>query len=290
METPSEFEITKRKDSPATTWTDGLAVETLANLAHELRTPVQVLLGLIDILRDDYSDQLDQGGREVVERMNTNAFDLSQTLSNLMAFIIAKAGKDAAVDENFTPAGLMADIQPALDAANDRKHLQLNYDVAGAPPIIKAPRKAVSAIIVNLALNAIKFTPNGSVAVRIGQAKGERGDVIEIEVSDSGPGLDPRLLAQVSQPFAQLSQSSKRSHRGVGLGLAIVRHHVSTLGGTLHLNSTEGQGATFTVHFPVRDERVTVLRPPRLVVARRTPIQPLPTATRSGVTLSHRGW
>jgi two-component system, sensor histidine kinase len=74
--------------------------------------------------------------------------------------------------------------------------------------------------------------------------------MVEIEVSDSGPGLSPALLEAMSEPFAQLSRSSTRRFRGVGLGLAIVQQNVARLGGTVELRSTPGHGAAFFVRFP----------------------------------------
>jgi signal transduction histidine kinase len=78
------------------------------------------------------------------------------------------------------------------------------------------------------------------------------GEAVEIEVSDSGAGLSPALLGALSQPFAQLSRSSRRRYRGVGLGLAVVRHNVEVLGGSIRLRSTPGHGATFLVRLPAR--------------------------------------
>jgi signal transduction histidine kinase len=132
-----------------------------------------------------------------------------------------------------------------LEAANSDKQLELLFDFKRAPTMIRAPRRAVTTTIVNLALNAIKFTESGSVKIAVRRTSDLRnGDAIEIEVSDSGPGLRPALLAKLSQPFAQLSRSSRRRYRGVGLGLSVVQYNVVMLGGSIGLLSTPGQGAT----------------------------------------------
>jgi signal transduction histidine kinase len=150
---------------------------------------------------------------------------------------------------------VLADIRPALEAANTRKKLHLDVDLKTAPSVVRTSRKALSAIISNLALNAIKFTECGGVTIQVGQGAVDGIDGIEIEVSDTGPGLDQSALDEATQPFVQLSRSSTRSHRGLGLGLTIVRQYVNQLGGTLGLHSVQGQGATFTVRLPIPAER-----------------------------------
>ena len=232
-------------------WSDSLTFEALGNLAHELRTPIQALMGRLEMLQDEYADQLGLQPRELVQRMNVNAFELQQTLENLLAFVVAKAGAATHTAEHLTIESIVADVEPAIAAANADKHLDVRFDLGRAPAVIRAPRRAVTATIINLALNAIKFTEAGSVAIAIRQVyRAKNGHAVEIEVSDSGPGLSPALLEEMSQPFAQLSRSSTRRFRGVGLGLAIVRQNVALLGGTITLRSTPGHGAAFLVRFP----------------------------------------
>ncbi len=237
----------------ALAWSKGMSADALGNLAHELRTPIQVMLGLLDILQDEYADQIGEKPRALLERMNVNAFELGQTLDNLMTFVLAKEGKPSTVDEDLSLESLLADIGPTLDAANRGKGLKLCFDFKQAPAVIRAPRRLITSTVVNLALNAVKFTETGTVTIKIRQARqSEARSAIEIQVSDTGPGLSPALLDQVSRPFAQLSETSVRRHRGIGLGLAIVRQNVAMLDGGLDLHSTPGRGATFTVRFPMR--------------------------------------
>jgi signal transduction histidine kinase len=236
-----------------TAWSTDLTFEALANLAHELRTPLQVLIGNLEILQDEYADGVGQGPSAMLGRMNTNVFALKQTLDNLMSFVLAKAGGENDLDENLTVESILDEIGPALEAANRDKGLELRFDFSDAPAVIRAPRRAITATIVNLALNAIKFTESGSVTIAMRRAHDlRRGEAVEIEVSDSGAGLSPALLGALSQPFAQLSRSSRRHYRGVGLGLAAVRHNVEVLGGSIRLRSTPGHGATFLVRLPAR--------------------------------------
>jgi signal transduction histidine kinase len=157
-----------------------------------------------------------------------------------------------------------------LEAANGDKRLDLRFDCKDAPAVIRAPRRAVTATIINLALNAIRFTDAGTVTIAIRQVNHGKRAAVEIEVSDTGPGLNPALLEPMSRPFAQLSRSSTRRYRGVGLGLTVARRNVEMLGGSLRLHSTPSHGATFLVRLPSRAARVESSICPKLVARGKT--------------------
>ena len=148
-------------------WSTSMSADALGNLAHELRTPIQVILGLLDILQDEYVEQMDDQERTIIERMNVNALELGQTLDNLMTFAIAQAGKPLLVDEDLSVESILADIGPTLDAANRAKGLKLIFDFKDAPPVMRGPRRVIVSTITNLALNALKFTPAGSVIIAL---------------------------------------------------------------------------------------------------------------------------
>jgi signal transduction histidine kinase len=234
-------------------WNLGLRREALGNLAHELRTPIQVVIGYLDILRDDYREQLSEEVRDIVERMSANVHDLAHTIDNLMDFMLSEAEAMPSVQEDVGMRGLIAELTPALDAANLKKRLELRFEVEGAPETIRAPRRMLRSIILNLVLNAIKFTESGGVIVRLRQTPGTgAADTLEIEVSDTGPGMNPAMLEAAIEPFAQLSASNARRYRGLGLGLTIVQRNVAALGGQLELRPGAGQGSTLLVRIPVK--------------------------------------
>jgi two-component system sensor histidine kinase/response regulator len=251
--------LAKENYGPLLAWSDGLNSEAIGNLAHELRTPLQVMLGLLDILRDEGAEQSLARRREILDRMSINAFELEQTIDNLMVYVLTRAGASGGLDENLTLESIIADITPALEAANQRKGLDVRFDFARAPKIIRAPRRTIIRILLNLALNAIKFTKSGSVTIGISHLSNKGPGLIELRVSDSGPGLSPEQLDEISKPFAQLSRSPARLHRGIGLGLAIVREHAESLGGKLVLRA--GAGATFIVRFPARGAQLNFVAP-----------------------------
>lgn len=262
-------------------WSHGVRLEAIANLAHELRTPVQVLLGYIDILRDEYGDQLTPKPRELIERMNANVHDLAQTIENVMHFVLAEAGAESIVDEDLSIEGLIAEIMPTLEAANHHKGLSLEFDVRHAPKRIKASRRALRSIILNLGLNAIKFTESGGVRLEI--RRGTATNMLELELTDTGPGMSPVLLEEAMRPFAQLSNSSARRYRGLGLGLAVVQRQITAMNGHLDLRPREGGGSVFVATVPVKIVEEPA-RPVRVPLAPRKPAPvappPLPAAHR----------
>jgi signal transduction histidine kinase len=198
-------------------WERGIRLEALANLAHELRSPVQALLGYLDILGEEMVDYLPGEHRHVVERMNVNVHDLAQTVENLLEFALADANAEALVEEDCDLADLRAELSPALEAANAGKHLSLKTHVDPAIGKVRPTRRPLKSILVNLAVNAIKFTSKGSVKILAKRISGGDGHVaLEITLNGTGPGIDPTLLAQAFKRCTQLSNSSERLFRWHG--------------------------------------------------------------------------
>ncbi len=232
-------------------WAGGVRLEALANLAHELRTPLQVMLGYIDLLRGEWADGFSDEPRRILQRMNGCAHELAQTVENLMDFAAAKADVEAPAVEAVSLAGLIAELVPAFEAANETKGLTLEFDLNDAPATVQTSRRSIRLIVQNLIFNAIKFTNAGSVAltVRRCHAPLER-EGVEIEVRDSGPGISPEQFELACEPLVQLSRSSIRRHRGMGLGLTVVRRNIAALDGTIETRSAPGVGSTFVVRLP----------------------------------------
>ncbi len=227
-------------------------MEALANLAHELRSPVQAILGYLDILRDELSEALGGRHKQIIERMNANAHDLAQTVENVMDFSVADAMAEATDEEEIVLHDLIGDVAPALEAANEAKGLEVRFDLEDAPTVFRSRRRPIKSILLNLAVNAIKFTDRGSVIIAIRLSESPPfGSAVELEVRDTGPGIDAELVEQAFKTCAQLSHSSVRSHRGMGLGLAVVQRNVEALGAKIMVKSALQQGSAFVVTVPI---------------------------------------
>lgn len=240
--------------SQTSQWSDGVHFESLANLAHELRTPVQVLLGYLDILREDRSDPGIEPGeysadRMIIERMNANVHELAQTVENVLEYALAYAGAESAIEEEIELAEFFAELDDILQASNRNQNLTIRINLNDAPRAAITQRRPLRSIVLNLAINAIKFTTQGEVAIEVG-GSAEPTQNLAIEVRDTGAGISSELLSSAFEPLVQLSSSSIRRHRGLGLGLAMVRHNVNALGGQLQVESVLGRGSCFKVRIP----------------------------------------
>ncbi len=228
----------------------GLSLDALANLAHELRTPIQVLLGSVDMLREESGGPAVGGHRDILERMDRNIHELAATVENVTEFAQQSIGADAAPEEEVDLAELFEELRPTLEAANRHKRVVLRIDLSQAPAVIRTRRRALHSIVANLAGNALKFTRRGWVSIVLGKMRVGGAEALKLTVADSGPGIAPELLEQAFQPLVQLSASNARAHRGLGLGLAIVRRHLRMLRGSIRIDSAPGRGSLVTVVIP----------------------------------------
>ncbi len=241
-------------------WQGGVRLEALANVAHELRTPVQVLLGYLDLLRDDAAQALGGEARRIIERMGSNAHDLAQTVENILEFARGDAHAEVMVEENIVLAELLGEVACALEALNQGKGLEIRIELDPALHTIRSRRRPIRAILTNLAVNAVKFTSSGNVTIAIREAALVAGEGIELEVRDTGPGVSPELVDAAFEQFTQLSASSTRCYRGLGLGLPVVQRNIRALGGALELRTAPGQGSSFKATIPCAIVRPTARR------------------------------
>src|SRR5207253_178026 len=160
-----------------------------------------VLLGYIEVLREEDDDAPGGQPREIIDRMHRNIHDLAATVENLMEFAQSQASAEAAAEEDVELRGFMAEMMPGLEAANRSKHLDLKVDLAAAPEAIRVRRRAFKSIVSNLVSNAVKFTPAGSVTIAMRKTEPNGHVAVELEVADTGPGIDPEFLDRAFERF-----------------------------------------------------------------------------------------
>lgn len=241
--------------------------EFLAVLSHELRTPLNPILGWTKIL---LSGKLDAAKTaHALETIERNAKLQTQLIEDLLDVSRVLQGK---LSLNMTPVDLRSTIEAALETvrlAAEAKSIQLQTSFAPELGQVLGDAARLQQIVWNLLTNAVKFTPSGgTVAVRLEVVELSRSPVenstqpssrsqsrqryAQIQVTDTGRGIDPNFLPHVFEYFRQADSSITRQFGGLGLGLAIVRHLVELHGGTLGVESPgEDQGATFTVRLPL---------------------------------------
>jgi signal transduction histidine kinase len=247
--------------------------EFLATLSHELRSPLGVILTWVALLR---SGRIDDAGRvralEAIERNTRHQAKLIEDLLDVSRIISGKMRLDVAV------VNLTEVVDAALDGvrhAADAKviHLDFAHDAMVGP--VSGDPARLQQVVWNLLSNAVKFTPRGGrVAVRVERVDSQA----QIQVTDSGRGIDPAFLPHIFERFRQADSSTKRSEGGLGLGLAIVRHLVELHGGSVSAESRGfGEGSTFIVHLPMRAVSLPLATTtPARTVTPPPPMGPLP--------------
>ncbi|HEY3119653.1 MAG TPA: response regulator, partial [Vicinamibacteria bacterium] len=222
--------------------------EFLATLSHELRTPLSPILGWTVMLRSGSLDPATAArALEVIERNVRAQTQLIEDLLDVSRIITGKMRIEARqIDIAAVVEAGMDAVRPSAEAKRIR--LELSRDPAVGAMIGDPDR--LQQVVWNLLANAVKFTPpDGQVTIDLKGA----GPEVEIRVKDTGKGVSPEFLPYVFDRFRQADSSSTRTHGGLGLGLAIVRHLVELHGGSVHAESAgPDQGATFMVRLPTR--------------------------------------
>lgn len=221
--------------------------EFVATLSHELRSPLNAVLGWAQLLQrpSRTPEQIDKG----LETIGRNARVLSQIISDLLDVSRIAAGKlrlDAtAVDLPAIIGAAMEDIRASAEA----KGIELRAAFAPIAAVVVGDPARLQQVVWNLVSNAVKFTPRGG---RVDVALAQNGNHVTIGVADTGAGIDPDFLPRLFERFRQADSSTARRHGGLGLGLSIVKHLVELHGGRVRAESAGiGRGARFVVELPV---------------------------------------
>ena len=224
----------------------------LATASHELRTPLGVVMNYLELLM-----MLNQTGKNDTGQFSEyllRALENSRRLLRLVNDILDQAQLEAGVlqlrDQFFNPRQLLENVVAIMEMALQEKGLSAELTVApNVPEEINGDPARLRKVLLNLLDNAIKFTPQGGVKLRV-SAPG--GDVLYIEVADSGLGIPLAQLPDVFEPFRRASDYAEREHQGAGLGLAIARQTMLRMGGEISVASTPGVGSTFTIRLPLK--------------------------------------
>ncbi len=221
--------------------------EFLATLSHELRTPLNSVLGWARLLRTRSFDAATM--ERALETIERNAQAQAQLIEDILDVSRIIRGK---LSLNLRPINIKPVIEAAIDALSpsaEAKSLQLEYFLEPSIERVIGDPDRLQQIVWNLLSNAIKFTPEGGkIEVRTVKA----GSQAQIQVRDTGIGIKSEFLPYVFDRFRQADSSTTRTHGGLGLGLAIVRHLVQLHHGKVYADSEgEGKGATFTIELPM---------------------------------------
>ncbi|ABK45888.1 multi-sensor hybrid histidine kinase [Magnetococcus marinus MC-1] len=217
----------------------------LAVMSHEVRTPMNGILGMLGLLNDR---RLDGQQQEWLATAQESAESMLTLLNDILDFSKIEAGHLELEQSAFSPEQILKGVHDLFLPRATAKGITLELEQgANLPAWVQGDPGRLRQVLMNLVSNGIKFTHQGGVTMRVAQqAKREDSLLLQFEVQDSGIGIPPQQLTQLFQPFNQLDPSYSRKYGGSGLGLAICRHLVDLMGGEIRLESPPSGGSRFT--------------------------------------------
>jgi PAS domain S-box-containing protein len=223
--------------------------QLLANVSHDLRTPLGGILGYTEMLQEGVYGDLSDEQREATTEIIDSAEQLLTFINSLLDQARIEAGKVSINIIPFEPTKLVDEIHSMYGVVTQAKGLELTSEIAPeVSPTLSGDPNWLHQILINLVSNAIKFTEEGGVHVRISLPDETHW---AMEVSDTGPGIPTEAQAYIFEAFRQVDGTVTRAHAGSGLGLSIVKQLTVLMGGEITLTSELGRGSTFTILLPL---------------------------------------
>ncbi len=248
----------------------------LANMSHELRTPLNAILGFSQLMQRGCA--LPEDHRENLAIIRQSGEHLLTLINDVLDLSKIEAGRITLNEQNFDLYTLLDEVRDMFRLRAEEKHLQLIFERSPTTPqFIKTDEIRLRQVLINLISNAVKFTEEGGVSVRIGArsdpawSSEENGShlLLHVEVEDTGPGIAEEELKTLFEAFVQ-TRTGQKAHEGTGLGLVISRKFVQIMGGTLAVTSRVGRGTVMTFDIQVqigKPSDIRVEQPSRRILA-----------------------
>jgi len=229
----------------------------LAIVSHELRTPLNAILAYAEMLIESVYGQINEKQKNVSTRIMTNTQRLLDIVSDLLDQTQIEAGKLKIRVVPCRPAELLDNLSGIMEKSASDKGIAFSAELdQSMPPVIMGDPQRLQQIMINLANNAVKFTDQGSVRIRVHPC--DDGKNWQIQVIDTGKGIPEDAMESIFEAFRQLESVSTREQGGFGLGLSIVKQLVELMEGKITVDSEVEQGSTFTVTLPMIVGEVTM--------------------------------
>jgi two-component system sensor histidine kinase ChiS len=226
---------------------DRLKSNFIANVSHELKTPLTTISGYADYLAMEKLGPLTESQRKGIEVMRRNIKRLTRQIKDLLDFITMESGHFSIEQKPFDIRALFEETAANYHAELDKKKLELLIETPEKLEVF-GDRERIFQVIDNLVMNALKFTSQGHI--KLSASNGQDGKAI-IEVSDTGVGIPQESVPRIFERFHQLDGSSTRKYGGVGLGLAIVKSILDAHHSNIEVASEKGKGSRFTFSLPL---------------------------------------
>jgi signal transduction histidine kinase/CheY-like chemotaxis protein len=243
----------------------------LANMSHELRTPMNAIIGYSEMLIEETEDL---GAAELIpdlQKIRSAGKHLLALINDILDLSKIEAGKMTIFPEEFSIAEILpevvATIQPLVEKNGNSLEVHCPEDCGS----MRSDLTKVRQILFNLLSNASKFTEKGRITLSVQRTAGDTGDRVRFVVKDTGIGMTGEQLGRLFQAFSQADASTTRKYGGTGLGLLICRKFSQIIGGDITVESTPGQGTTFTVDLPAKIEESATVPPTKISSAASIP-------------------
>jgi signal transduction histidine kinase len=227
---------------------DRIKKDFVANICHELRTPVSTLIGFSEIL---LNRELPVETRDILKTMLSNGQDLSNMMDGLLNFSRMEADAEPNSFEHINVKDLLGGLELMTQRLIRGRPIQFRINIEDAIETINSDPRKLQQILLQLLTNALKFTEKGAVEVRIATIYVQSGRLLEIAVSDTGIGIDKNDQDIIFDGFRQLDGSSSRRFGGTGVGLSLCSKLAAALGGKISVKSELGSGSVFSVFLPL---------------------------------------
>lgn len=221
----------------------------LANMSHEIRTPMNAVIGMAEMaLRED----LPSTARGYVNQIIASGKTLLTIINDILDFSKVEAGKMTIEEEEYEPMSLINDVANIVNTRIGEKDVELILDIAPKlPRKLKGDINRIKQVIINLANNAVKFTRQGQVVLKVGFRKTLKDEIrLEVSVQDTGIGIKKEDMKKLFKGFQQLDSKRNRNIEGTGLGLAIANRIITLMGGEIWVESEYEKGSTFSFWIP----------------------------------------
>ncbi len=257
----------------------------LANMSHELRTPLNAIIGYSEMLYEESEEQGQEEFASDLQKIQTAGRHLLSLINDILDISKIEADRMELRPEVFDVPRLLSELIDTVTPLARQNHNTIQIDLPDELGTICADQMRLRQVLLNLLSNACKFTESGTVTLSVATAgheetgESDSHSVMTFAIHDTGIGMTPDQMQKLFTPFTQADESTTRKYGGTGLGLAITRRLCQIMGGDVTVESTYGQGSTFTVTLPTN---VCLINPQQRMQHR------YPTATAASRTLSEQ--
>ena len=227
--------------------------EFVANVTHDLRSPVNVITVVAELMNLDCEKNDIEGLKRHLSLLMSGTCNLRALINNILDLSKIEAGKTDVLNESFDIVVMLREVAETTRILIGNKPVNVEVIAHDGPVFINSDPVKVKQILTNLTSNAAKFTENGKIVLSIIT----EGENIKISVSDTGMGIKETDLNRLFQPFSQLEHTRSKKYEGTGLGLTITENIVRLLKGRISVSSKFGEGTAFTVYLPINQSIIT---------------------------------